>query len=380
MNFNFSEEQLAIQETLKRFIGKDYKFERRRELVGSKEGFSREVWTQFADFGILGQTFPDAFGGLGGTAVDTMIVMDSLGRGLVLEPYLSTVTLAGSVIRDAGSERQKSELLPAIADGKLLMALAHHEPGARYELNHVATRARADGSGYRISGRKSLVLGGGSADFLLCSARTDGRDRDGDGISLFLIGRDTGGLAIQSYSTHDDRRAAEISLDEVHVPDSAIVGPKGCALRIVEKAIDYAIAALCSEAVGIMSALNEATLEYLKTRRQFGQPIGRFQALQHRMVDMVIATEQARSICTLASIKVDSPDANERRRAVSAAKVYVGQAARLVGQGAVQLHGGMGVVDELMVGHYFKRLSLINASFGDPDHHLGSFGDMLLAA
>ena len=381
MDFNFTEEQTAVQDTLRRFIAKDYGFEQRRALAKSAEGFSRAHWRQFAELGLLALPFPEEFGGMNGNAVDTMLVMEAFGRGLVIEPYVATVILAGGLIRDAGSQAQKKDLLPAIAGGELLMALAHCEPGTRYELNHVAMAARPDGSGWKLSGAKAVVLGGGAADKLIVLARTSGGPRDKDGISLFVVNRNTPGVSVRSYPTQDGARAAEIKFDGVSIGSEALIGSKGGgALPVIERALDYGIAALCAEAVGAMVALNEATLEYLKTRKQFGTPIGRFQSLQHRMVDMVIATEQARSMATLAAVKVDSSDAAERRRAVSAAKAYVGQQLRYVGQQAVQLHGGMGVVDELNVAHYFKRLTMINATFGDADHHLGLFSDMLLTA
>lgn len=380
MDFNFTEEQTAVQDTLRRFIDKDYGFEQRRALAKSAEGFSRAHWRQFAELGLLALPFPEEFGGMNGSAVDTMMVMEAFGRGLVLEPYLATVILAGGLIRDAGSQAQKEDLLPAIAGGDLLIALAHCEPGTRYELNHVATVAKPDGNGWKLSGVKAVVIGGGAADKLIVLARTKGGARDKDGLSLFLVNRNAPGVSVRSYPTQDGARAAEIKFDGVSIGSEALIGTQGAALPIIERALDYGIAALCAEAVGAMVALNEATLEYLKTRKQFGTPIGRFQTLQHRMVDMVIATEQARSMATLAAVEVDSPDAAGRRRAVSAAKAYVGQQLRYVGQQAVQLHGAMGVVDELNVAHYFKRLTMINATFGDADHHLGLFSDTLLTA
>jgi len=380
MDFKYSEEQLALQDTLSRFIAKDYGFEQRRALAGSEAGFSRGHWRRFADLGILALPFPEEFGGMNGNAVDTLLVMEMLGRGLVLEPYLATVVLSGGLIRDAGSQAQKEALLPAIAAGELLLALAHHEPGGRYETRHVATAARRDGDGYRVDGAKAVVIAGPSADKIIVSARTSGETRDEQGISLFLVDAETAGVRLRGYPTQDGGRAAEIALDNVRLPAAALIGAEGGALPAIERALDYAIAALCAEAVGIMTAVNETTLDYLKTRKQFGQPIGRFQVLQHRMVDMVIATEQARSMATLAAVRVDSADAALRRRSVSAAKAHIGQQARSVGQQAVQLHGGMGVVDELALAHYFKRLTMINATFGDADHHLGLFGDSLLAA
>jgi alkylation response protein AidB-like acyl-CoA dehydrogenase len=378
VDFNFSEEQIALQDSIKRFIANEYGFEKRRALARSKESFSPDAWRQYAEFGILALPFPESYGGLNGTAVDTMIVMEALGPGLVLEPYLATVVLCGHLIRDAGSEAQKKTLLAAVASGDLKMALAHYEPGARYELNQVATTAKSDGKGWILDGAKAVVLHGAAADKLIVSARTAGKERDDAGVSLFVVDRDAAGVSVRSFSTQDANRAADITFKGVRVGADALLGAKGKALPALEWALDYGIAALCAEAVGIVTALNAATLEYLKTRKQFGQPIGKFQALQHRMADMTIAAEQARSMMYLAAVKADSTDAVERRRAISIAKAYVGQATRFIGQQAVQLHGGMGVTDELIVGHWFKHLTLINALFGDADYHLGRFSDMLL--
>ena len=377
MDFNYTDEQNALRDTLSRYIVKDYPFEARRALAKSADGFSREHWKQFAELVLLALPFPEDFGGLsvtGGNAVDTLLVMEAFGRGLVLEPYLSTVIVAGGLVRDAGSAAQKEALLPAIAGGERMLALAHYERGARYEVSRVDTAAKADGAGWKLSGSKAVVLGGGAADRLLVSANT------GKGISLFLVDAKAAGVSVRSYMTQDGGRAAEVRLDNVAVGADALIGAQDGALPAIERALDYGIAAMCAEAVGIMAALDEATLEYLKTRKQFGQPIGRFQALQHRMVDMVIATEQSRSMAMMAAVKVDSDDATERRRAISAAKAYIGQQARFVGQQAVQLHGGMGVVDELNVSHWFKRLTMIELTFGNTDHHLGLFSDTLLAA
>jgi len=379
MDFKYSEEQIGLQDTLRRFIAKNYSFEQRRTLAKSEPGYSRDHWRSLADIGILALPFAEEFGGLGGNAVDTMLVMEQLGRGLVLEPYLATIVLCGSLIRDLGVAAQREQLLSAIAGGRLLLALAHYESGGRYELGRVATRAQREGDAWLLNGTKGVVLAGPWADKLIVSARTSGEVNSDHGISLFLVDRNARGLGLSPYPTQDGSRAADLRLDAVMVDASALVGTVDTALPALTRAIDYAIAALCAEAVGIMGAVNEATLEYLKTRKQFGQPIGRFQALQHRMVDMVVATEQARSMATLAAVHADSRDAAQRRRSVSAAKAYIGQQARAVGQQAVQLHGGMGVVDELNIAHYFKRLTMINVSFGDADHHLGLFSDMLLA-
>ncbi len=374
MDFNYTEEQTALQDTLRRFYAKDYAFEHRRALAKSADGFDHAAWKTFADFGILALPFHEDFGGLNGTAVDTMLVMEMLGRGLSLEPYVSTVVLCGGLIRDAGSATQKGELLPGIAGGELMLALAHNEAGGRYALDYVATTAKTSEGSWHLDGAKAVVLGGPSANKLIVSARDD------NGLSLFLVDATAPGVALRGYPTQDGARAADLKLTDVQVGADALIGTVGGALAIIERAIDYANAALCAEAVGIMSSLNEITLEYLKTRKQFGVPIGKFQALQHRIADMVIATEQSRSMAIMAAVKVDSMNTAERSRAVAAAKAYVAAQARFVGQQAVQLHGGMGVTDELNVAHYFKRLTMIGLTFGDTDYHLGRFSDTLLAA
>jgi len=379
MDFGYTDEQRQLQETLLRYIAKEYGFAERRKVARSDLGYSPGHWQAFADLGVLALTIPEAQGGLDGNAIDTMIVMEALGRGLVLEPYLSTAVICGGLIADAGSEAQKASLLPAIGGGELVMALAHYEPGARYELNHVAATARADGGGYVLDGVKTVVIAGSQAHRLIVSARTSGDARDDAGVSLFIVDRDAAGIGIRGYPTQDGARAAEITLTGVRLAADALLGAAGRAMPVIERAIERGIAALCAEAVGVMSALNDATLEYLKTREQFGGPIGRFQALQHRMVDMFIAAEQARSMAIMAGVGVGSNDAAERHRTVSMAKALVGQSARFVGQQAVQLHGGMGVTDELIVSHYFKRLTVINTTFGDADHHLGRVSDLLLA-
>ena len=374
MNFDYTEEQAALQDTLRRFYARDYGFEHRRAMSKSADGFDRAAWATFAELGILALPFPEDFGGLAGKAVDSMLVMEMLGRGLALEPYLPSVVLCGGLIRDAGSAAQKEALLPTIAGGELMLAFAHFEAGGRYALDNVTTKATPAGGGWKLDGSKVVVLAAPSAGKFIVSAR------EGLGLSLFLVDAQAPGLSLRSYPTQDGARAADLRLDGVQVGAEALIGPAGGALPLIERAIDYANAALCAEAVGIMAALNEVTLEYLKTRKQFGTPIGKFQALQHRMADMVIATEQARSMATLAAVRADSDDAAERGRCIAAAKAYVLQSARLVGQQAVQLHGGMGVTDELNVGHYFKRLTMIGLTFGDVDYHLGRFSGTLLAA
>jgi alkylation response protein AidB-like acyl-CoA dehydrogenase len=391
VDFNYSNEQIALQETLQRFISRDYGFHRRRELARSELGFSAEAWAQYAELGLLSLPFPESFGGLGGNAVDIMLVMEQIGRGLLLEPFLSTIVMCGGLIRDAGSDPLKANLLPKIGTGELKLALACYEAAGRYDLSRVQCTAVRSGRGWRLSGRKIVVLDAASADYFLVSARSGGEGGNGGGgnagqrdISLFLVGRATAGLSLYSYPTQWGGRAADLRLDDVFLGADAVlgtdalIGAPGDGLGIVERAVDRGVAALCAEAVGIIEALNEATLNYLKTRKQFGVPIGRFQALQHRMADMFIAAQQSRSMAVNAAVYADSEDAAARRRAVSGAKAYIGQAARLVGQEAVQMHGAVGVVDDVIVSHYFKRLTMIDMSLGDVDHHLARFSDMLV--
>ncbi len=380
MDFSYSEIQQALQDSLRRFLAKEYDFEKRRHISRSAAGYSKEHWKALAELGVLGLGVPEAHGGMGGSPVDTMLVMESFGRAMVLEPYLPTVVLCGGLVRDLGSEAQQAAVLPAIAMGELILAFAHYEQGSRYALESVTTQAKRAGDGYVLTGAKSVVLAGAQADKLIVSARTAGGVRDGAGVSLFLVDREAPGVTVHGYVTQDGGRAAEVKLADVRVGADALLGQEGAALPAIERAVDLGIAPLCAEPVGAMNALLETTREYLKTRKQFGVPIGKFQALQHRMADMLIATEQARSMAIVAAVKVQSEGAAERRRMVSSAKALVGQSARYVGQQAVQLHGGMGVTDELAAAHLFKRLTVINITFGDVDHHLAQVSDSLLVA
>ncbi len=373
MDFTFSEEQQMLRDSLQKYIGKDYGFEARKDIITSTQGFSDKVWAQFAEMGILGVAFDEAHGGFGGTPVDTMLVMTELGRGIVVEPYFSTVVLGGSLIDLGGNEAQKQALLSEVAQGKLLLAAALGEPNSRYELNSVKTTARRDAAGYVLNGHKAVVLHGASADKLIVSARTAGGARDSRGISLFLVDRNSAGVEVRGYRTIDGMRAAEIKFANVKVGADSVLGEVDNALPLLERGADFAVSALCAEAVGAMEALNAATFEYLKTRQQFGRPIGSFQALQHRAVDMMIHCEQSRSLALLASVKVQSEDSNERKRCVSAAKLHIGRSGRVVSQEAVQMHGGMGVSNELGAGHYAKRLAMINLTLGDVDYHAERF-------
>jgi alkylation response protein AidB-like acyl-CoA dehydrogenase len=378
MDFKFSDEQEQLRDLLQRFIRKDYSFEKRREILNSAEGYSHAAWQQLAELGVLGLTLPEAHDGLGGTAVDTLVVMEEMGRGLLVEPYLSTVVMGASLLAKAGTPTQQSAVLPKIASGAGRLAFAHAEAGSRYQTRFVSTQAGKAADGYVLSGSKTTVLHAGAADNLIVSARSTGKVDDEAGLSLFLVPRDARGVSLHDYPMHDGHRAGEIKLDKVKIGADALIGFEGKAFGLIEETLDRGIAALCAEAVGAMAMLVEMTLQYVKTRKQFGVPIGSFQVLQHRCADMLMQVEQARSMAYLAAARVDDNDAHARRRALSAAKAVVGQAARFVGQQAVQLHGGIGVTDELAVSHYFKRLTAINATFGDADHHLGVFSDLIL--
>lgn len=374
MNFDASEEQQLFAASIARFVERDYAFDRRRRIVASPDGFSRDVWRTMAEMGLLGLPLPAAYGGLGGGAMDAMSLMDAIGAALIVEPWLATVALGAQLIALGGSEAQRQRMLPAVAEGTLLLAFANAEPGTRYGLAQVATRARHDGNGYVISGVKQAAPHAAAADSLVVSARTGGGDTDADGISLLLVPRDAPRLTVRPMRMLDETRAADLVLEDVRVPADALVGAPGRALPLIEQVVDFATALVCAEAVGAIEFANHATLDYLKTRRQFGVPIGSFQALQHRMVDMVIEHEQARSMASLACSAVDTErDPRARSCIVSAAKVRIADACRRVSQESIQLHGGMGMSDELKVSHTFRRLTAIAQQFGDADHHLERF-------
>jgi len=375
MNFDYSEEQQLLADTLRRYLNNDYTFEARTKIVASPTGWSESVWAALAELGILGVPFAEEYGGYGGTTVDMMVVMEALGEALVVEPYVATVGLGGQFVARGGSPAQRTRILPALVQGTHRLAFAHTERGARYDLPHVGTRARRSGRGYVLEGEKRAVLHGGCADTLVVSARTAGGDTDAGGISLFLVARDTPGVTVKEYRTIDELRGADVWLSEVSVPEEALLGVEGAGLGLIEEVTDYGIALLAAEAVGAIRYANEATLEYIKTRRQFGVPIGSFQVLQHRMVDMAISYEQARSMACLACVKVATADPAERRRVASAVKIKVADACRHVSQEAVQLHGGMGMTEELKVSHTFRRLTMIGQTFGDAEHHLERFVD-----
>ncbi len=373
MNFELSEEQTLLAETIKRFVATHYSFDARAKIMASPSGWSADVWAAIAEMGLLGLPFGEAHGGFGGTTVDVMLVMEAIGEGLLVEPYLATVGLGGRFAARAGTTVQQDRVLPALVQGKHTLAFAHLETGARYDLRQVGLRARRSGEGWVLDGDKRMVLHGGSADTLVVSARTAGGVTDADGITLFLVPRSAAGVVVKDSRTIDNLRTAEIRFSGVGVGPDALLGREGQAFPVIEEVVDYATALLCAEAVGAIRYANEATLEYLKTRRQFGVPIGSFQALQHRMVEMMISYEQARSMAYLACVKIDTADAAERRRVVSAAKIKIADACRHVSQEAVQLHGGMGMTEELKISHTFRRLTMLAQTFGDAEHHLERF-------
>ena len=359
-----------LQDSVGRLLAEQGDFEQRQAHSAQRGGYSSALWSQYAELGLLGLPFSEDDGGFGGGPVDTLIVMQHLGRALALEPYLATVVLAGGLLRHAGSAAQRAEVLPQVAAGTTTLAFAHSETPARYDLARVETAARPDGEGWVVDGAKRFVIAGDSADRLIVSARTRGHASDADGISLFLVDAQAAGVTRRGYRTQDHQRAADIRFDKVRVDADALLGVPGSALPQIEKAVDIAIAAVCAEAVGVMERAHELTVEYLMVRKQFGVAIGSFQALQHRAVDMLVAIEQARSMALYATMMCTEPDAAERARAMSAAKVQIGKSARFVGQEAIQLHGGIGMTEECQVGHYFRRLSVIEMLFGDTAHHL----------
>jgi len=375
MDFDLTEEQGMLADGVGRLLAARYDFETRRRLAASPEGWSRDLWRAYADMGLLGLPFAEEDGGFGGGPVDCALVMEAFGRVLALEPYLATIVLGGGVLRHAASPEQRAELVPLVASGELLLALAHTEPRSGWALADIATTAKPVDGGWVIEGEKSLVLHGGEADRLIVAARVAGDRRDEAGIGLFLVPADAPGVTRRGYRTQDGSRAADITFSGVRVEADAVLGEPTAGFVVLERVIDEGIAAIASEAIGAMQAALDMTVEYLKTRTQFGQKIGAFQALQHRAADMFVALEQARSMALYATMMVGDPDRTTRRTAISAAKVQIGRSARFVGQQAVQLHGGIGTTDEYAVGHLFKRLATIEAMWGDSDHHLGIVAD-----
>ena len=373
MSFAFNDDQKLLAESADRFVLDDYGFETRRKIMAMDGGFSRDVWAQFADLGWLALPIPEAHGGIGGSTVDTAVLLECLGRGLIVEPYHSTVVMGAGAVAAAGSDGQKNEILAGVAEGKTLLAFAHIEPRARFTLNHVETTATKDGAGFVLIGEKAVVHNAETADTLIVSARTAGGTADMDGVTLFLVDRDADGVELRSYPTIDGLRASEVLLTNVKLGADAVLGDVDGAMPAIETVADRASVLMCAEAAGAMDAAVKLTVEYLKTRVQFGRPIGEFQVLQHRAVEMLGAKEYSRALTYRAAGVVDVANARERARAVSAAKVEMGRGGKKIGQDGVQLHGGMGMTDDMAVGHYFKRLTMIDMLFGNADHHMRRF-------
>lgn len=372
MDFDYSEEQQMLKQGVERLVAERYGFESRKKYLQEAPGYSKAMWSQYADMGLLGLPFEERYGGSGGGAVETMIVMEAFGRALILEPYLATVVLGGGLVRLAGDEAQRAAILPAIANGSLVMAFAHSEPQSRNDLADVACTARRDADGWILDGTKSFVAHGDTADKLVVSARIGGERASRDGIALFLVDAKAAGVTRRGYQTQDGLRAAEIRLSGVKVGSRDALGDPGKAAPVIGRVVDGALAAIAAEAVGAMAAAHEITVDYLKTRKQFGVAIGTFQALQHRAVDMLVSLEQARSMALFATMMVDEPDPAERSRAISAATVQIRKSGKYIGQQAVQLHGGIGMTLEYKIGHYFKRFTAMESMFGDTDHHLAA--------
>ena len=375
MDFNFNEEQTLIQSQVAQFIQRDYEWEKRQVLVASDLGFSSENWKTFAELGWLGISLSEKSGGFGGSALESMIIMEEFGKGLVVEPFLETVILCAGLIDSCGNEEQKADLLGPVISGEMHLALGFTEPQSRFNLADVTTEAKKKNGDYLVSGFKSVVMNGPNADKLIISARTSGKQNDKEGISLFVIDSNLEGVSLRNYPTVDGRRASEVTLENVIIPSSSLLSEEGKGFQHLEGAIDGATLAICAEAVGAMEVLYKTTVEYTKTREQFGQAIGKFQVLQHRMVDMFMEYEQSKSLLYMATIK-NVEGSKDAKKAISGLKYQVGKAAKFIGQQSVQLHGGMGVTEELNVGHFFKRLTTIITIFGNTDYHLKRYSQL----
>jgi alkylation response protein AidB-like acyl-CoA dehydrogenase len=372
MDFSFTPEQTLLRDSVAGYLADRYTFEARRAAIASPEGRAPAVWKAFAEeLGILGASFSEDLGGLGGDATDVMVVMEEFGKALVVEPYLGTVVIAGGLITHAAPPGA-AELIAQIIAGEAIYAFAHAEPQGRYNLADLTTTARRAGAGWVLNGHKAVVVGAPWAGRLMVTARTGGAQREAGGVSVFLVDKAAKGVVARDYPTVDGSRASEIFFENVALPADALIGPEGAALPLVEQVVDEALAALCAEACGVLRRLHGGTLDYTRQRKQFGAPIASFQVIQHRLVDMFMAVEQAVSMTYMAHLKLaEGPPA--RAKAVSAAKVQIGRACRFVGQNAIQLHGGMGMTEEMAIGHYFKRATLIENQFGSVDHHLARY-------
>ena len=378
MDFNFTEEQTLLENMVTSFIRDNYTWEAREAIVKTEEGWKPENWNQFAELGLLGVPFAEEFGGLGGSVVDTMIVMEQFGKGLVVEPYMPSVVLAGGLISSLGSKEQVEAIIPTIISGEARYAFAHSEPQSRFDLYDVKTSAVANGGDFVLNGFKSVVFGGPIATHLIISARTSGEQRDTNGITLFLVDKTAAGLTLQNYPTIDEYRASEVVIENLKVSKDMILGEVDNAYAAIDENIDRSTIAVCAEAVGILEVLKDTTIDYCKNRKQFGQAIGKNQSIQHRLVDMMIEYEQSKSILYMACT-ADLSNPSDRKKAVSGAKARIGKAIKYIGENAIQLHGGMGMVDEYMVSHYFKRATMLGILFGNEDYHMKRFSDITQA-
>jgi pimeloyl-CoA dehydrogenase small subunit len=376
MDFELSNEQQLLKDSADRLIADRYDMQARNKILESEAGWSSEIWSTLADLGFLGLPFSAEDGGFDGGPVEQMLILEAFGRGMLVEPYLATVVLGGSAIALAGSDERRAEILGGVASGERLLAFAHGERLSRYRLRQVETTARRAGDGWVLDGEKTTVIHGGDADTLIVSARTSGGKDDEAGISLFVVPADTAGVTRRAYPTIDGMRGADITFAGVKLPGDALLGEADKAYGVIEHVEQHGIAAVAAESLGAMQASLDISVEYLKTRTQFGRPIGEFQVLQHRAADMFVAVEEARSIAIYAAMMVSETDPIVRRHAMATAKVQIGLSAREVGQGGVQLHGGIGITEEYAVGHYFKRLSLIERQFGDVEHHMALLASM----
>ena len=372
MNFNLSEEQTLLKDSVSKFVMNDYDYETRTKHTQMEKGFNPDTWQTFAELGWLCVPFSEEDGGIGGGPIESMIMMEEFGKGLVVEPYFSTVMLAGAVVAKAASADQKAQLLAGIIEGSSLMSLAYIERQSRFDLFDVATKAEKQADGYVLNGKKSMVLHGASANAFIVSARTSGNQRDESGISLFVVDANTDGLSITDYPTLDGHRAVELDLNNVTVPASALLGEEGTALGVLNAVADDACLALSAEAVGMMEKLYKETVEYTKNRKQFGVPIAVFQALQHRMVDMFTLHEECKSLLLKAVLSCEAGEADASRN-ISALKYAIATKGQKVAHEAIQIFGGMGMTDEMSVGMYLKRINVINTLFGNGDYHLQRF-------
>jgi|TARA_A100001011_G_scaffold86559_1_gene90807 alkylation response protein AidB-like acyl-CoA dehydrogenase len=372
MHFELTEEQTLLENMVTAFVRDDYNWETREKIVKTEEGWKPENWYKFAELGLLSVPFSEDHGGLGGTAVDSMVVMEQFGKGLVVEPFMPSILLSGNLISKLANESQANEIIPKIIEGESRYVFAYAEPQSRFDLSDVKTSATKDGDEYTLNGFKSVVFGASMATHIIIAARTSGDQRSEDGITLFLVDIKSNGITLQTYPTIDEYRASEVVIENLKISSDMVLGEVDKAYPVVEEVIDLATIAACSEAVGVLQVLKDSTIDYCKQRKQFGQPISKNQAIQHKLVDMMIEYEQAKSIL-YAAVTADLSNADERKKAVSGAKARIGQSIKFVGESAIQLHGGMGMVDEYMISHYFKRATMLGVLFGNVDFHMKRF-------